>query len=113
MKQFSIGSKIQLQDKSEITITAIKEEVTFSKEENGQQVSQTLSGDDFRKLVSSDADPKPGLKFIDIDKAQCEILEVTETAISYKKTWGSDSWTTSMSIDDFYARQESKMINIE
>lgn len=113
MKELNAGIQVQLKDDSIVTITEIKEEITFSKEENGQVVSQTVSGSDFRKLVKPNfVEPKEGLKFLDSDQAISEIKEVSGDMISYKKTYGADSWNSTITVKAFKERQESKLITI-
>lgn len=113
MKELNTGIQVQLKDDTIATITEIKEEITFSKEENGQVVTQTVSGSDFRRLVKPNfVEPKEGLKFLDSDKALSEIKEVSADMISYKKTYGADSWNSTMTVQAFKERQESKLVAI-
>lgn len=113
MKELNAGIQVQLEDNTIVTITEIKEEITFSKEENGQTVSQTVSGSEFRKLVKPNfVEPKEGLKFLDSDKALSEIKEVFGEMISYRKTYGADSWNSMITVQAFKERQESKLITI-
>ncbi len=79
------GREVEFKDGSKVFVSSIGNSITvsFQKEENGETVSKTLPKDEFVAMMKTELpELKQGLSFIDEDKAEGQVIDVTETDIN-------------------------------